>query len=90
MSADSSLCSRPCLSCCLGAPVNHIGDDHCEAINDGNKFDIDPSLMGLSKFAACRRDAAEATRKRLDDAAKLKAQEEREKAAQKHQRQEYK
>ncbi|DBB05825.1 hypothetical protein WJX82_010516 [Trebouxia sp. C0006] len=37
-----------------------------------------------------RRDAAEATRKRLDDAAKLKAQEEREKAAQKHQRQEYK
>ncbi len=48
------------------------------------------SLMVLSNFAACRRDAAEATRKRLDDAAKLKAQEEREKAAQKHQRQEYK
>jgi len=40
--------------------------------------------------AAYRRDAAEATRRRLDDAAKLKAQEEREKAAQKHQRQEYK
>jgi len=90
MSADSSLCSRPCLSCCLGAPVNHVGDTHCEAINDGNKFDIVSRLMGLSNFAACRRDAAEATRKRLDDAAKLKAREEREKAAQKYQRQEYK
>ena len=38
----------------------------------------------------CRQEAAAATRKRLDDAAELKVQEEREKAAQRHQRQEYK
>ena len=37
-----------------------------------------------------RQDAAAATRKRLDEAAKLKAEEERDKAAQRHQRQEYK
>ncbi len=78
------------MSCCLGGPLDHVGDKHCEAINVGDSFEIVSSFMGLSNFAACRRDAAEATRKRLDDAAKLKAQEEREKAAQKHQRQEYK
>lgn len=37
-----------------------------------------------------RRDAAEATRRRLDDAAKLRAQEDCDKAAQKYHRQEYK
>ena len=44
----------------------------------------------LQDHITCRRDAAEATHKRLEDAAKLKAQEERDKAAQKHQRQDYK
>lgn len=89
MSADSQ-CNQPCLSCCPAAPVNHIGDNHCEAINDGDSIELVSSFMGPSNYGACRRDAAEATRKRLDEAAKLKAQEEREKAAQKHQRQEYK
>ena len=44
----------------------------------------------VTKAYTCRQDAAAATRKRLDDAAQLKAREEQEKAAQRHQRQEYK
>ena len=49
-----------------------------------------------SEFIACffhfgdRQDAADATRRRLDDAARLRAQEERDKATQKYHRQEYK
>ena len=38
----------------------------------------------------CRRDAAEVTRKRLEDGAARKAQEDKDKAAQRHHRQEYK
>ncbi|KAL0040595.1 hypothetical protein WJX77_011876 [Trebouxia sp. C0004] len=68
-------------------PCNGKGRDR----QGGTQYGLSWGETAPEELQACdRRDAAEATRKRLDDAAKLKAQEEREKSAQKHQRQEYK
>lgn len=75
-------------------------DAHCAGNLPASITDVDATLHGKHTSTCamssngclqiCRQDAAAATRKRLDDAAQLKAQEEQDKAAQRHQRQEYK